>query len=36
MEARVLDAEAKVLITSDGQFRPGKPAPMKERGGPQP
>ena len=25
-----LDAEAKLLITSDGQFRRGKPAPMKE------
>ncbi|HEX8067029.1 MAG TPA: acetate--CoA ligase, partial [Thermoleophilaceae bacterium] len=30
LKARVLDAEAKLLITSDGQFRRGKPAPMKE------
>ena len=30
LKARIEDAEAKVLITSDGQFRRGKPAPMKE------
>ena len=30
LKARVLDAEAKLLITSDGQYRRGKPAPMKE------
>ena len=29
-KARIEDAEAKLLITSDGQFRRGKPAPMKE------
>ncbi|HTK65251.1 MAG TPA: AMP-binding protein, partial [Pseudonocardia sp.] len=27
---RIEDAQAKLLITSDGQFRRGKPAPMKE------
>ncbi|NWJ71849.1 acetate--CoA ligase [Pseudonocardia sp. ICBG1122] len=30
LKARIEDAEAKVLITSDGQYRRGKPAPMKE------
>lgn len=30
LKARIEDAEAKVLITSDGQFRRGKPTPMKE------
>ena len=25
-----VDAAAKVVITSDGQFRRGKPAPLKE------
>ena len=30
LKARVLDAEAKLLITSDGQYRRGQPAPMKE------
>jgi acyl-coenzyme A synthetase/AMP-(fatty) acid ligase len=30
LKARILDAQAKVLITSDGQFRRGKPVPMKE------
>jgi acetyl-CoA synthetase len=29
LRSRVLDARAKVVITSDGQFRRGKPAPMK-------
>ena len=29
LRARVQDADAKVVITSDGQFRRGKPAPMK-------
>jgi acetyl-CoA synthetase len=29
LKARIEDAEAKLLITSDGQFRRGKPAPMK-------
>jgi acetyl-CoA synthetase len=28
--ARIADAEAKLLITADGQFRRGKPAPLKE------
>jgi acetyl-CoA synthetase len=28
--ARIDDAEAKLLITADGQFRRGKPAPLKE------
>jgi acetyl-CoA synthetase len=28
--ARISDAEAKLLITADGQFRRGKPAPLKE------
>jgi acetyl-CoA synthetase len=30
LQARIADAEAKLLITSDGQFRRGKPAPLKE------
>ncbi|MGE3288216.1 MAG: acetate--CoA ligase [Pseudonocardia sp.] len=30
LKARIEDAECKLLITSDGQFRRGKPAPMKE------
>jgi acetyl-CoA synthetase len=30
LRSRVQDAEAKLVITSDGQFRRGKPAPMKE------
>jgi acetyl-CoA synthetase len=30
LKARIEDAEAKLLITSDGQFRRGKAAPMKE------
>jgi acetyl-CoA synthetase len=30
LAARIEDAEAKVLITSDGQYRRGKPTPMKE------
>ncbi|MGH3586581.1 MAG: acetate--CoA ligase, partial [Pseudonocardia sp.] len=30
LKARFEDAEAKLLITSDGQFRRGKPVPMKE------
>jgi acetyl-CoA synthetase len=29
LRARIEDAEAKLLITSDGQYRRGKPAPMK-------
>ena len=29
LRSRVDDAEAKVVITSDGQFRRGKPAPLK-------
>jgi acetyl-CoA synthetase len=29
LRSRVQDAEAKVVITSDGQYRRGKPAPMK-------
>jgi acetyl-CoA synthetase len=28
--ARIADAEAKILITADGQFRRGEPAPLKE------
>jgi acetyl-CoA synthetase len=28
--ARIADAEAKLVITADGQFRRGKPAPLKE------
>ncbi|WOC12603.1 acetate--CoA ligase [Gordonia sp. MP11Mi] len=30
LRSRVDDAEAKVVITTDGQFRRGKPAPLKE------
>jgi acetyl-CoA synthetase len=30
LRARIADAEAKLLITADGQFRRGKPAPLKE------
>jgi acetyl-CoA synthetase len=30
LRSRIEDAEAKLLITSDGQYRRGKPAPMKE------
>src|SRR5689334_9492914 len=30
LKARIEDAEAKLLITTDGQYRRGKPAPMKE------
>lgn len=30
LRARIADAEAKVLITADGQFRRGKPMPLKE------
>ncbi|OMC55156.1 acetate--CoA ligase [Mycobacterium sp. IS-836] len=30
LRARIADAEAKLLITSDGQFRRGKPAPLKD------
>ncbi|MCW2720446.1 acetate--CoA ligase [Pseudonocardia sp.] len=30
LKARIEDAECKLLITSDGQYRRGKPAPMKE------
>jgi acetyl-CoA synthetase len=30
LKSRIEDAQAKVLITSDGQFRRGKPTPMKE------
>lgn len=29
LRARIADAEAKLVITSDGQFRRGKPAPLK-------
>ncbi len=29
LRARIADAEAKLLITADGQFRRGKPAPLK-------
>ncbi len=29
LRSRIEDAEAKLLITSDGQYRRGKPAPMK-------
>ncbi|HEY6819849.1 MAG TPA: AMP-binding protein, partial [Mycobacterium sp.] len=28
--ARIVDAQAKLLITADGQFRHGKPEPLKE------
>ncbi|MBV9721651.1 MAG: AMP-binding protein, partial [Mycobacterium sp.] len=30
LRARIADAEAKLLITADGQFRRGKPAPLKQ------
>jgi acetyl-CoA synthetase len=30
LRSRVDDAEAKVVITADGQFRRGKPAPLKD------
>ncbi|MCA2242174.1 acetate--CoA ligase [Mycobacterium sp. WUMAC-067] len=30
LQARIADADAKLLITSDGQFRRGKPAPLKD------
>ncbi|OBJ24679.1 acetate--CoA ligase [Mycobacterium colombiense] len=30
LQARIADAQAKLLITSDGQFRRGKPAPLKD------
>jgi acetyl-CoA synthetase len=30
LRARIADAQAKLLITCDGQFRRGKPAPLKE------
>ncbi|HVL83666.1 MAG TPA: acetate--CoA ligase [Pseudonocardia sp.] len=30
LKTRIEDAECKLLITSDGQYRRGKPAPMKE------
>lgn len=30
LRARIADAEAKLVITSDGQFRRGKPAPLKD------
>ncbi len=30
LSARIADAQAKLLITSDGQFRRGKPAPLKD------
>ncbi|OBH51483.1 acetate--CoA ligase [Mycobacterium sp. E2479] len=30
LRARIADAEAKLLITSDGQIRRGKPAPLKD------
>ncbi len=29
LQARIADAQAKLLITSDGQFRRGRPAPLK-------
>ncbi|HET8769328.1 MAG TPA: acetate--CoA ligase [Pedococcus sp.] len=29
LRTRIADAEAKVVVTSDGQFRRGKPAPLK-------
>src|SRR6202012_394375 len=29
LRARIADAQAKLLITTDGQFRRGKPAPLK-------
>src|SRR5271156_4844138 len=30
LRARIADAQAKLLITSDGQFRRGKPSPLKD------
>jgi acetyl-CoA synthetase len=30
LAARIADADAKLLITADGQFRRGKPAPLKD------
>ncbi|OBF61006.1 acetate--CoA ligase [Mycobacterium sp. 852002-51971_SCH5477799-a] len=30
LQARIADAQAKLVITSDGQFRRGKPAPLKD------
>ncbi|ETB36106.1 acetyl-CoA synthetase [Mycobacterium avium subsp. paratuberculosis 11-1786] len=30
LQARIADAAAKLLITSDGQFRRGKPAPLED------
>jgi acetyl-CoA synthetase len=30
LRSRIADAQARLLITSDGQYRRGKPAPMKE------
>ncbi|WP_421843634.1 acetate--CoA ligase [Mycobacterium sp.] len=30
LRARIADAQAKLLITSDGQFRRGKPVPLKD------
>lgn len=30
LQARIADAQARLLITSDGQFRRGKPAPLKD------
>ncbi len=30
LRARIADAQAKLLITSDGQFRRGQPAPLKD------
>jgi acetyl-CoA synthetase len=30
LRARIADAQCKLLITADGQFRRGKPAPLKE------
>ena len=30
VRARIADAQTKLLITSDGQFRRGKPAPLKD------
>jgi acetyl-CoA synthetase len=30
LRARIADAQAKLLITTDGQFRRGKPAPLKD------
>ncbi|OBI70716.1 acetate--CoA ligase [Mycobacterium sp. E796] len=30
LRARIADAQAKLVITTDGQFRRGKPAPLKE------